>query len=160
MKFNNLFTSKAFLLINSFLLIFVFLCLSFFLVFFSLSRVLLIVIPLISILIILIYNLIITNKIELDSTSEVLTIVISHPFVKKYIHNAKIVTEFPKKRLVKYKIKRNLLRSNLKISFLREDDTKASMHHQSFNFFRLSNAQQLILMNELSQIIGKNHEHL
>lgn len=118
------------------------------------------IISLTLIIIWLMNNLIFTNKIEIDSTSEVLSIIISHPFMKKHIHNSKMLTEFPKQRLVKYKIKRTLFKTNLKISFRRGEMYKSGFHNQSFKFYRLNNAQQLCLESELTKIINQNNEFI
>lgn len=160
MKFNNYSHARTFLIINCFLLIVTFLYLFFLIVFYNISEILLMIISLTLIIIWLINNLIFTNKIEIDSTSEVLSIIISHPFMKKHIHHSKMLTEFPKKRLVKYKMKRTLFKTNLKISFRRGEMYKSSFHNQSFKFYRLNNAQQLCLESELTKIINQNNEFI
>ncbi|SIS70632.1 hypothetical protein SAMN05421786_1011129 [Chryseobacterium ureilyticum] len=160
MKFNNYSHARIFLIINCFLLIITFLYLFFLIVFYNISEILLMIISLTFIVIWLINNLIFTNKIEIDSTSEVLSIIISHPFMKKHIHNSKMLTEFPKQRLVKYKIKRTLFKTNLKISFRRGEMYKPGLHNQSFKFYRLNNAQQLCLESELTKIINQNNEFI
>ncbi|WP_131368568.1 hypothetical protein [Chryseobacterium soli] len=71
-----------------------------------------------------------------------------------------MLTEFPKERLVEYNIKRTFLTTNLKISFRRAGVIKDSIHKQSFNFYRLNNAQQLCLKNELTKIIDQNNEFI
>ena len=160
MKFNNYSHARTFLIINCFLIIVTFLYLFFLIVFYNISEILLMIISLTLIIIWLINNLIFTNKIEIDSTSEVLSIIISHPFMKKHIHNSKMLTEFPKQRLVKYKIKRTLFKTNLKISFRRGEMYMSSFHNQSFKFYRLNNAQQLCLESELTKIINQNNEFI
>lgn len=160
MKFNNYSNARIFLIINCFLLIVAFLGLFFLFVFFNISKIILIAIFLTLIMIGVINNLISTNRIEIDSMSEVLSISISHPFMKKHIHNSKMLMEFPKQRLVKYKIKRMLFKTNLKISFRRGEGCKSSFHIQSFNFYRLNNAQQLFLKTELTKIINQNNEFI
>gem|GEM_PF-6866423 len=105
-------------------------------------------------------NMVGTHKIEIDSTSEVLSIVISHPLIKKHIHHSKIYTEFPKSRLVRYNMKRNFLTTNLKISFKRRGAINDSVHNQSFSFYRLNKVQQGWLENELTKIIDQNNEFI
>lgn len=160
MKFNNYSSARTFLIVNCFVLTAAFLGLLFLIFIFNISKIILIVIFLTLIMIGGINNLVSTNRIEIDSTGEVLTIAIFHPFKKKNIHNSKMLTEFPKQRLVKYKIKRTLFETNLKISFKRGEVYNSSFHSQSFKFYTLNNAQQLCLESELTKIINRNNEFI
>lgn len=97
------------------------------------------------------------QNIEYNSDGEVLTIRTQDPFISEYFPQTKTLTDFPKGKVIGYKIVRKFLFRKLYL-YVRSKRAKKGYVKLSFQITYLNNNELRDLKKSLSRIIERNKE--
>lgn len=95
------------------------------------------------------------QHVEYDSDGEVINIRTKDIFWSKYFPQKKIVMDFPKKKLVSYKINHNLFKTTLEL-FVTSKRTSHGVTKLKFNITFLNKSETYDLKRSLNKIIKQN----
>lgn len=95
------------------------------------------------------------HHVEYSSDGEVLNIKTQDPFFAKYFRQQKSLVDFPKSKLVDYKISGNILHRKLEL-YLKSKRTNNGIKKLSFNITFLSKNERQDLHRSLKKIIRNN----
>lgn len=96
------------------------------------------------------------QHIEYSSDGEVLNIKTEDPFWTRYFPQSKVVVDFPKQKLVNFKVKKHLFGKKLEL-FITSKRNQTGIAKLSFNITYLSHSEISDLKRSLSKIIKKNN---
>ena len=95
---------------------------------------------------------------EYNSDGEVLNIKTQDPFWVRYFPNSKNMVDFPKQKLLRYKVKNMIFKKTLEL-YVTSKRTSNGMAKLKFNLTYLKNSEIADLKRSLSKVVKHNQEN-